>query len=202
MRDARQRVVPTWLPLLAGVLILLLGSGVVEAQERPGTLSLGVQGQYGLIAGPSDFAELYNHGAGFAFRIRYALGGPQAFGISFESQTFGADASSVSTDEIAQPDKLKFSNATVEYLRYFNRGEGQSQYMVLGLGLYHPSDERTTGLEVSSDGLILAFGGGSEFFSLRTTSIDLSVRANALFGGDAVSATLELGIGIHHYMIR
>lgn len=171
------------------------------AQERPGTLSLGIQGQYGFIGGPSDFAEDFDRGAGFAIRLRYALGGPQALGLSFESQTFGADVSSAE-QSIDQPEELKFSNATVEYLRYFNRGQGQSQYLVAGLGLYHPSETRSTGLAQASDGLILLFGGGSEVFAFRTTSIDLSLRANALFGGDAVSATLEVAAGLHHYLIK
>ena len=50
--------------------------------------------------------------------------------------------------------------------------------------------------------LILVFGGGAEFFTLRTTSLDLSVRANALFGGDAVSATIQAAFGFHHYLIK
>ncbi len=202
MQGHRSWAIPMRSVLLIAVLIVLGAVPAAQAQERPGTLSLGMQGQYGLIAGPSDYAESYDHGAGFAFRIRYALGGPRALGISFESQTFGPDVSSTQPDELGVPEELKFSNATVEFLRYFNRGEGQSQYMVMGLGLYHPSDVRSSGLVVASDGLILVFGGGSEFFSLRTTSIDLSLRANALFGGDAVSGTVEVAIGVHHYLIK
>jgi hypothetical protein len=172
------------------------------AQERPGTLSLGAQAQYGGIFGPSDFAEDFNRGWGFAIRIRYALGGPQAIGISFENQTFNADASAIEPGNPSVPEKLKLANVTVDYLRYFNRGQGNSQYIVAGLGLYHPSEVRSTGLSSASDGLILAFGGGAEFFALRTTSIDLSLRANALFGGDAVSATIEAAVGFHHYLIK
>jgi len=194
------RSILVWLPLLA---TLLSAARPAHAQERPGTLSLGVQAQYGLIGGPSDFGEDYSRGAGFALRIRYALDGPQAFGISFESQTFDGDASAV-TEGDTIPEKLKLANASVEYYRYFNRGEGRSQYAVLGLGLYHPSESRSGGVlqATNSDGLILLFGGGSEFFTFRTTSIDLSLRGNALFGGNAVSATIQLALGFHHYLIR
>jgi hypothetical protein len=184
------------------LLLLLCVTRPSLAQERPGTLSLGVQAQYGLIMGPSDFAEEFNNGPGFAIRIRYALGGPQAFGISFESQTFGADQSAIDPESTSIPDQLKLANATLEYLRYFNRGQGNSQYLVVGLGLYHPSETRSTGLAATSDGLVLAVGGGAEFFTLRTTSLDLSVRANALFGGDAISATIQAAFGFHHYLIK
>jgi len=188
--------------VLAGLALLAVSlTGPAAAQERPGTLSLGIQGQYGFIGGASDFAELFDNGAGFAFRIRYALGGPQAFGISFESQTFGPDPQAAEdTDEDAE--KLTLSNATLEFLRYFHRGEGQSQYFVGGLGLYHPSDRRRAGIAPASDGLILLVGGGLEMFILRATSIDVSLRANALLGSDAVSTTVEAAIGLHHYLIR
>lgn len=187
------------------VLLLIVALTVVTAepaaaQERPGTLSLGLQGQYGLIFGASDFAEDYDHGAGFGVRIRYALGGPQALGISFESQTFGPGSDE---GEAIGPDRLKLANVTVEYLRYFNRGEGRSQYAVFGGGLYHPSDVRDNGqLAPASDGLILVAGGGAEIFVRRTTSVDLSVRLNALLGGDAFSATVEAAAGFHFYLIK
>lgn len=192
-------------PLIHGLLLLflLLGiGGAASAQERPGTLSVGIQGQYGVLAGPSSFAEEYDHGPGFGIRLRYALGGPHALGISFESQTFGADVSQLASSGSDQPRELKFSNATVEYLRYFNRGQGQSQYLVTGLGLYRPSDVRATGLDPHGDGLILLFGGGSEVFVLRATAVDLSLRFNSFFGDAGVSATLEAAIGFHHYLIR
>ena len=189
--------------LVAGMIILALAVAAVypaAAQERPGTLSLGIQGQYGLIMGASDFAEDYDHGAGFGVRIRYALGGPQALGISFESQTFGPGSDQ---GETVGPEKLKLANVTVEYLRYFNRGEGRSQYAVFGGGLYHPSDVRDNDqLAPASDGLILVAGGGAEIFVRRTTSVDLSVRLNGLLGGDAFSATVEAAAGFHFYLIK
>jgi hypothetical protein len=190
------------LVLVAGLILGLAVAGVdpAAAQERPGTLSLGIQGQYGLIFGASDFSEDYDNGAGFGIRIRYALGGPQAFGISFESQTFGPGAD---TGETIGPDRLKLANITVEYLRYFNRGEGRSQYAVFGGGLYHPSDVRDNGqIAPASDGLILVAGGGAEIFVRRTTAVDLSVRFNGLLGGDAFSATVEAAAGFHFDLIK
>lgn len=186
---------------LALALTGFLRAAQATAQERPGTLSLGLQAQYGRILGPSDFASEFDQGGGFALRIRYALGGPQAFGISFESQTFGPDTNA---DQVEPgPDRLKFSNATLEYLRYFNRGEGRSQYLVAGAGLFHPSDRRADGsVALRSDGLILVAGGGLEVFVRRTTAIDLSLRANALLGGEGVTATIEAAIGPHFYLIK
>ncbi len=187
--------------LALGIAVFAFGARPAAGQERPGTLSLGIQGQYGTIVGPSDMASEFNHGGGFAIRIRYALGGPQAFGISFESQTFGPDPGA--TDVQPGPDRLKFSNASLEYIRYFNRGEGRSQYFVAGGGLFHPSEKRTDGsIAVRSDGLILIVGGGMEAFIRRTTAIDLSLRANALLGGDGVSATIEAAVGPHFYLIK
>jgi hypothetical protein len=177
---------------------LILAAIPASAQERPGTLSLGIQGQYGAIAGPSDFADDYDFGSGFAIRIRYALGGPQAIGISFESQTFDPDPKS--TDE-NPPLELKFANAMVEYVRYFNRGAGRSQYAAFGAGLFHPSEVRVNGVQLVSDGLVLTAGGGLEIFFRRNTSIDLSLRAYGLIG-DSVSATIEAAAGIHLYLIK
>ena len=200
MRRGRFSVARVLLPLALAAVLIALGAQPGAAQERPGTLSLGIQGQFGLIAGASDFAELYDNGAGFAFRIRYALGGPQAIGISFENQTFTPDNSQLEGTR-DDPRELSFANASVEYLRYFNRGQGQSQYVVAGVGFYHPSDERVQGVAPASDGLILLFGGGAEIFFLRATSIDVSVRANA-FLGDAISTTLEAAVGLHHYLVN
>jgi hypothetical protein len=194
------------LPWVAAAGVVLAAAAITvarpaQAQERPGTLSLGIQGQYGLIAGPSDLASDFDRGAGFALRIRYALGGPQAFGISFESQTFQGDPDEIDVDPA--PDRLKLANATLEYIRYFNRGEGRSQYFVAGGGLFHPSERRVDGSVVlRSDGLILLAGGGLEAFVRRTTAIDLSVRANALIGGDGIAATIEVAVGPHFYLIK
>jgi hypothetical protein len=184
--------------LLAASIALLVQAAPARAQERPGTLSLGIQGQYGMLAGPSDFSEDYDRGDGFAIRIRYALGGPQAFGISFESQTFDPDFTGIRENE---PRDLKFANATVEYLRYFNRGEGRSQYAVIGGGLYHPSEVREAGVASASDGLLITGGGGMEIFIRRTTAIDLSLRAYGLIG-DSVAATLQAALGFHFYLIK
>ncbi len=187
--------------LALGLTLLVTSLDPASAQERPGTLSLGLQGQYGIITGASEFAERFDRGGGLAIRIRYALGGPQAFGISFESQSFGADREAQEGTEL-DAEKLTLSNATVEYLRYFNRGQGRSQYMVAGLGLYHPSDVRRAGVAIASDGLILALGAGLEVFVLRATAVDVSLRANALLGNDALSTTLEAAIGFHHYLVK
>ena len=106
----------------------------------------------------SDFAEDYDWGAGFALRIRYALGGPQALGISFESQTF--EPSNDAPEGPDEPLELKFAHVSVEYLRYFNRGHGRSQYALIGLGLAHPSEVRSGGVAEVSDALLLTGGGG------------------------------------------
>jgi hypothetical protein len=181
--------------LAAAAAALLCLAGSASAQERPGTLSLGIQAQYGFIFGPSDFAEDFDHGAGFGLRIRYALGGPQAFGISFESQT------SEPGDE-NPPRDLRLANVSVEYLRYFNRGQGRSQYAVLGGGLFHPTEVRERGVAAVSDGLLLVGGAGVEIFVRRTTAVDLSLRVNGLLGGDAFSATVEAAAGFHFYLIK
>jgi len=192
-----------WLRLGAVLGLILLGwIGRPEracAQERPGTLSLGFQGQYGTLLGPSDFAEDYDWGAGFGIRIRYALGGPQALGISFESQTF--DPSNDAPESLDDPIKLKIANVSVEYLRYFNRGHGRSQYAAIGVGLSHPSEERTGGVAEVSDALLLTGGGGVEVFVHRTVAIDISARAYGMIG-ESVTATVEFAAGLHFYLIK
>jgi Outer membrane protein beta-barrel domain len=184
---------------LAALGLAVLWPAGAWAQERPGTLSLGIQGQYGIIGGPSDFAEDYDWGPGFGIRIRYALGGPQAFGISFESQTFDPD--SEAEEGLDQPEELKFANVSLEYLRYFNRGEGRSQYAAVGAGLAHPSEVRSGGIAEVSDALLITGGGGLEVFVHRTTAIDVSLRGYAMIG-ESVTATAEIAAGIHFYLIK
>ena len=179
--------------------IILFAPERASAQERPGTLSLGIQGQYGTLLGPSDFAEDYDWGAGFALRIRYALGGPQALGISFESQTF--EPSNDAPEGPDEPLELKFAHVSLEYLRYFNRGHGRSQYALIGLGLAHPSEVRSGGVAEVSDALLLTGGGGVEVFVHRTVAIDISARAYGMIG-ESVTATVEFAAGVHFYLIK
>ena len=178
---------------------LALVPGAARAQERPGTLSLGLQGQYGTLLGPSDFAEDYDWGPGFGVRIRYAFGGPHALGISFESQTF--DPTSDPPEALDEPIELKIANVGVEYIRYFNRGHGRSQYAVIGLGLSHPSETRTGGIAEVSDALLVTGGGGVEVFVHRQVSIDISARGYGMIG-ESVTASVEFAAGFHFYLIK
>jgi hypothetical protein len=193
-RGIRQGLAVLGLGLLAA-----LAPSLARAQERPGTLSLGLQGQYGTLLGPSDFAEDYDWGPGFALRIRYAFGGPHALGISFESQTF--DPTPDPPEALDEPLELKIANVGVEYIRYFNRGHGRSQYAVIGLGLSHPSEERTGGVAEVSDALLVTGGGGVEVFVHRAVSIDISGRGYGMIG-ESVTASVEFAAGFHFYLIK
>jgi hypothetical protein len=199
-RSSARLVAHTAAPFLIGIAIAIaILPGTARAQERPGTLSLGIQAQYGVLLGPSNFAEDYDWGPGFALRIRYAFGGPHAMGISFESQTFDPSSSAEAT--IDKPIQLKIADVSVEYLRYFNRGHGRSQYAAIGLGLSHPSEERTGGVAEVSDALLLTGGGGVEVFVHRTVALDVSGRAYGMIG-ESVTASVEFAAGFHFYLIK
>ena len=108
-------------------------SGFRPRVVREGTLSLGMQGEYGSFVGSSGFGSEYNHGPSLAFRVRYRFAEDQAFGVSFEGQRFDAKVDSVG--EFA-PKYLTAITTTLEYYNYFQTRSRTPQYLMIGAGLF------------------------------------------------------------------
>lgn len=202
------------LPALA---LVALGLMEASAYEQPrNTISLGVQGQYGVLGGetqpiPADpdedaaWASLVDYGGGLAIRIRYSTARNRAIGLSFEDQRFrrqdGVDK--------RRPKQIQLSQVLAEYYFYFLRPKRTTRYIVLGAGFHIPAlryetEEEDTGRtleEVSYPGLDLTLvaGVGLEHFIGRRTSVDLSIRGYGLRSDPTLSISGEVALGIHYY---
>jgi len=194
-----------------GALVLMLATSTAWAQEgslppppaphttgwrprvvRDGTLSLGLQGEYGSFVGTSGFGQSYNHGPALGVRIRYRFAEDQAFGISFESQRFNVKHdTTVPTD----PKYLTAITTTAEYYNYFQTRSRTPQYLMIGAGLLqtrrHLNDSE---IDFPGDGGVLSLGAGAEYWWKRTFSFDLSLRYNGFIHSDNGSTSLSHGV--------
>jgi opacity protein-like surface antigen len=200
-----------------GALVLVLAASTARAQEsspppappsgfrprvvREGTLSLGMQGEYGTMLGNSGFGAEYNHGPSLAVRVRYRFAEDQAVGVSFEAQRFDAKVDSVS--EFA-PKYLNALTTELEYYNYFQTRKRTPQYLMIGAGLLqtrrHLNDSE---VDFPGDGGVLTLGAGAEYWWKRTLTFELSLRYNGLIHNDNgttnVTHSMQAGLGFHFY---
>jgi opacity protein-like surface antigen len=200
-----------------GALALVLAASTARAQDsspppappsgfrprivREGTLSLGMQGEYGSFIGTSGFGEEFNHGPALGVRVRYRFAEDQAFGISFEGQRFDSKVDSVS---IFAPKYLSAITTTAEYYNYFQTRSRTPQYLMIGAGLLqtraHLNDGETT---FPGDGGVISVAAGAEYWWKRTLTFDLSLRYNGFIHNDNGSTTLthgvQAGLGFEFY---
>jgi opacity protein-like surface antigen len=199
-----------------GVLAMILAASTAQAQETPppappagfrprvvreGTLSLGMQGEYGSFLGNSGFGAEFNHGPAIAVRVRYRFAEDQAVGVSFEGQRFDAKVDSVS--EFA-PKYLNAITTTLEYYNYFQTRSRTPQYLMLGAGLLqtreHLNDSETT---FPGDGGVISLGAGAEYWWKRTLTFELSLRYNGFIHSDNgktnVTHGVQAGLGFEFY---
>ncbi|MBD3334079.1 MAG: hypothetical protein GF355_01020 [Candidatus Eisenbacteria bacterium] len=216
---------------LIGVLFAALLGGLPEpsrAYEQPrNTISIGIQGQYGLLWGeevsPST-ADPYNPddpdeakaswpyiadwGAGLALRLRYSTSRFTAIGLSFEDQRFQRRGGLGSE----YPDEIRITYILGEYYLYVQRRKQLTYYGVLGAGLARPVvrfEEEVGSQELEEnvfpgERLALLVGIGIERFITRKASIDVSLRNYGVYedrvaGVFPSTVTHELALGIHYY---
>jgi len=166
--------------------------------EEPGALTVGFQGQYGMLAGDALAADRFDTGPGYAFRLRYYLGENRALGVSLESQHFeGVPDAALRY----QPVEMNVAIFTLDYLWYFGRKEDVTRYVTVGAGIHHPGREYDDGTEVGPDGLVVAAGAGLEAFVHRVVSIDLCVKVYGMFGQDGILGSGEAAAGLNFYII-
>ncbi len=166
--------------------------------EERGTLGVGVQGQYGFLAGDAEAAGDFDQGVGYALRLRYYLGNERAFGISMENQRFeGTPGLGLQYE----PKEMTVAVFTVDYLMYFRRATALTRYLTFGAGFHHPGREYEDGSEVGPDGLVLTAGAGFEYFFHRVASVDICVRGYGLFGQGGLLGSGEAAAGLNFYLI-
>jgi len=201
-----------------GALAVILAASTARAQDtspppappsgfrprvvRDGTLSLGMQGQYGTLVGTSGFGAEYNHGPSLGVRVRYRFAEDQAVGVSFETQRY--DAKVDSAGQFA-PKWLNAITTSIEYYNYFQTRKRTPQYLMIGAGLLqsrrHLNDSE---VDFPGDGGVIILGAGAEYWWKRTLTFELSARYNGFIHSNETGATtlthgFQAGIGFHFY---
>jgi hypothetical protein len=206
------------LALALGVILgtLLWATDAAAYEHRRGTPSFGVQGQFGITAGDSDWHELFDNGFGVSISVRQYIARDRAVGLTAQQQSFDRIHGDPKNAHIEDPtdaayDKLQFQLLMVDYYAYFHRAAKRTPYVVASAGFYRPQlldqfQEAGTNAEgehvkYPGEGFLLRAGGGFEYFLARTLSID-STLSGYFFsapGEDGRMFTLEFALGLHLY---
>ncbi len=181
---------------------------VLIRRMRKNTVSIGAQGQYGFVNGSSAIADGFNHGAGYAVRVRYMLSSSAALGFSFENQRFGSIREPVPVPAVGAAPDSHLVNVTVaiEGTLFFHRERDVNPYLIGGFGYATPDeiDEAPAGGNEAgprrvNEGPFLVVGAGIERFVRQRFSIDTSLRGFAQIGNSELTTVVELALGIHLY---
>jgi hypothetical protein len=169
-------------------------------RQRPNTISLGFQGQFGVVRGNSRVADGFDQGPGYAFRFRYMLSPSAALGFSFEHQRYGsiqvpievpgevADSHTVITTVSAEA--VFFVHREREFVPYFLGGFGYATPDVV----FAENDASRT-----NEGLFAVIGVGFERFIRPRLSVDASIRGHALVSNAEFTSMGQVSLGIHLY---
>lgn len=177
-------------------------------RQRKNTVSLGLQGQYGLVSGSSAIADGFDHGAGYAVRFRYMLSPRTALGFSFENQRFGSIRDPLPVTAVGEPPDSHLVIVTVaaEGVLFFHRERETTPYLLGGFGYATPDEIDHTipggnepGPRRVNEGPFLVIGGGFERFIRQRFSLDTSLRGFAAIGNSELTTVVELAVGIHIY---
>jgi hypothetical protein len=167
---------------------------------RPGTISLGGQVSYGLVRGSSELNDHFDHGVGYAFRVRYNLSTRTALGFSFENQRYGARAEPNPQPGEFADSELVVTTVASEAVVYFQREKEWTPYLLGGLGFASPNvlyEEKQS--RRVSEGPFVVVGGGIEKFVRPRISVDFSLRGFAELGNSELSLFSQASAGIHLY---
>ena len=107
-------------------------------RQRPNTISIGIQGDYGIIRGNSRLADGFSDGPGYSFRFRYMLAPSFALGFSFESQRFYDKGGLPSTELGAGDSTVVMTTVGMEGVFYIHREREVNPYFVTGFGYASP----------------------------------------------------------------
>lgn len=198
-------------PFLALAAIALLSAGDALAYEqRSNTVSLGIQGGFGLMSGSGDYQpgvtgeaepvpyDAFDIGPSLAIHVRYSLDRTHAIGFTFEDLRFDRKSGSE-----AEPTQYQLNNFLAQYYMYFNRRAKTSFYAVGGAGFHRSTFRLRGGSTIQpGEGLSANLGGGLEYFLRRPFSIDGSIRGYWLKPKQGTVAGGEAFLGIHYYLTR
>jgi len=167
--------------MTALLLLALCASPAGAYEHRRGTPSIGVQLHYGLLAGNSDWTDVFQEARGVAIHVKQYVARDRAIGLTFELQRFAESTTIPIIAEDFDPDYLQMQIVMFDYYFYFNRAQKRTPYVVLSGGFYRPEivDEGDKDLqelgyvvEHPHEGVLARAGVGLEWFLGRTFSID------------------------------
>ncbi|HEY7728843.1 MAG TPA: hypothetical protein VID50_10365, partial [Candidatus Eisenbacteria bacterium] len=166
-----------------------------------GTISLGVQGQFGGLAGASELERHFDLGPGYGIRFRYQLSRRSALGFSFEHQRYEpVDGLPVTPTPGATDSTLIITTVAAEGIAFFHRERETMPYLLGGFGyaspdvVYHDAGTRRV-----NEGPFLVLGAGIEHFLRERFSVDTSVRGFGQIGNSELTLAAQLSLGIHLY---
>lgn len=168
---------------------------------RPGTVSLGVQGQFGGIAGNSELERHFDVGPGYGVRFRYQLSPQSALGFSFEHQRYNAIDVLAPPTAVPLPDStLIVTTVAAEGILFLHRERETTPYLLGGFGYASPDVVyRDAGTRRVNEGPFLVLGVGVENFVRERFSIDATLRGFGQIGNSELTLTAQLALGIHLY---
>ena len=171
----------------------------LERRQRPNTISVGIQGQYGAVRGNSRLADGFDNGPGYAFRFRYMVSSSAALGFSFEHQRFGSIQPPMNTGDFADSHVVA-TTVSVEGVFYVHRERMAMPYFVGGFGYATPdvifSEDQSSRV---NEGAFAVMGVGFERFVRPRFSIDASIRGYAMVSNSEFTSMGQASLGIHLY---
>jgi len=169
-------------------------------RQRPNTISLGLQGQYGIDRGNSRIADGFDHGPGYAFRFRYMLSPSAALGFSFEHQRYESIQPALNMQGDFADSHVVVTTVSTEAMFFVHREREFNPYFLGGFG-YATPDVIFTEDQASrvNEGLFAVAGAGFERFIRARFSFDMSLRAYALVSNSEFTSMTQISAGIHVY---
>lgn len=173
---------------------------ILERRQRPNTVSVGMQGQYGVIRGNSRLADGFDHGPGYAFRFRYMISTSAALGFSFEHQRYTAINTPVNLQGDFADSHVVATTVSAEAVIYLHRERMAMPYFVGGFGYATPdvifTEDQSSRV---NEGAFTVLGVGFERFVRPRFSIDASLRGYALVSNSQFTSMGQVSLGIHLY---
>lgn len=173
---------------------------ILERRQRPNTVSVGFQGQFGVLRGNSRLADGFDQGPGYAFRFRYMVSPSAAVGFSFEHQRFSAINPPVPVQGDFADSHVVATTVSVEGVFYVHRERMANPYFVGGFGYASPdiifTEEQSSRV---NEGAFAVMGAGFERFIRPRFSLDASVRGYAMVSNSQFTSMGQLSLGIHLY---
>ena len=169
-------------------------------RQRPNTISLGMQAQFGVVRGNSRVADGFDQGPGYAFRFRFMLSSSAALGFSFEHQRYNAIQTPINVPGQFADSHVVITTVSAEAVFFVHREREFNPYFLGGFGFATPDvvfaeDQAAR----TNEGLFVVAGLGFERFVRPRLSIDASVRGHALVSNSEFTSIAEVSLGIHLY---